>query len=558
MIPAEPVPAELDPWLPWLRAQLQAADTLSPWMPLLAAAVGPRAEIWDADPGGAPSGWSGLTNRGTFDRLAISEWLLADEMPDEFLRRAGSGEQLFVELERTRPQRAPWAVVLCDCGPDQLGPPRLVHYALLVVLHLRDPAVRLRSGAIQGSVLWDAPVEREAGVALARSRTRRPPSVADAAAWTKRLAEADPDADPPDLWVVGGEGATQLPFGRANRVSVAEDEVSGALDVVVRRADGSEARVSLPAPEGRPEYVLRDPFAPRRARTTWHAPGTGPVSITYAASDRLYVRRSADDGDRLWVLATPDRVRERPRVLHSDAVVGGQLVAAGRSNREPWSLWTVGDALVLHRGAASSEKPLPDGFARPTPGDAVGPLFAAGGVVVVRDGAGTVWRMAWDRDETEVIGAAAANLACGPRELAWIGGGALWWLPNPTATVIRAHPVSHADGAVRPSGRWMLTADGESVELHSDNGSRRLAYPWDLGSPVAGRMLRDQAVVVGLDAEEVRVWREDVDPIRCVVGEPVVDAWIAPDSPVVAVLTTQQIVFFGLEDGAVYVRWRLP
>ena len=45
--------------------------------------------------GGEIDGYAGLARRGDFERLLLSEWLLADEMPDEFIRRATSNELAF-------------------------------------------------------------------------------------------------------------------------------------------------------------------------------------------------------------------------------------------------------------------------------------------------------------------------------------------------------------------------------------------------------------------------------------------------------------------------------
>src|SRR5262249_12855761 len=45
---------------------------------------------------GEPTGYDGLSRRGVYERLLVSEWLLADEAPDEFVRRAVANEHLFV------------------------------------------------------------------------------------------------------------------------------------------------------------------------------------------------------------------------------------------------------------------------------------------------------------------------------------------------------------------------------------------------------------------------------------------------------------------------------
>ena len=49
---------------------------------------------------GEPDGYDGIASRGIYERLVTSEWLLADEEPDEFDRRAAMGEHTFTRLAR--------------------------------------------------------------------------------------------------------------------------------------------------------------------------------------------------------------------------------------------------------------------------------------------------------------------------------------------------------------------------------------------------------------------------------------------------------------------------
>ena len=80
---------------------------LGPWLQRLSLAMGPlRAERHLGS--GNPDGVGGLSRRGTYERLLVSEWLFADELPDEFARRAAMQEHLFLELSAASP-RAPAA-----------------------------------------------------------------------------------------------------------------------------------------------------------------------------------------------------------------------------------------------------------------------------------------------------------------------------------------------------------------------------------------------------------------------------------------------------------------
>lgn len=122
------------PWLSWFSADLAATlgDILTRLDPLLGRFHG-RAQSGDAE----PEGLEDLRRRGTYDRLLSSEWLLADELPDEFMRRAAGGEHLFV-APRPRARRSQRLIVgLFDAGPLQFGAPRLVHVALWILLARR-------------------------------------------------------------------------------------------------------------------------------------------------------------------------------------------------------------------------------------------------------------------------------------------------------------------------------------------------------------------------------------------------------------------------------------
>src|SRR5262245_47625256 len=134
------LPHALRPWseqLAWLHDDV--VGSIGEWLPLLRTLVGPLAIPRSAF-AGEPDGFAGLTRRGTYDRLVASEWLLAEELPDEFIRRAVMGEHLFNEVARIEPTGSRTSIALFDAGPDQLGAPRLVHIAMLIVLTVRAAA----------------------------------------------------------------------------------------------------------------------------------------------------------------------------------------------------------------------------------------------------------------------------------------------------------------------------------------------------------------------------------------------------------------------------------
>ncbi|HSF40711.1 MAG TPA: hypothetical protein VLT87_13030, partial [Thermoanaerobaculia bacterium] len=138
------LPRPLAPWRPWLAIfPRDLALSLGPVLQRLSFAVGPlRMERASGE--GDPDGFDGLAQRGPYERLLPSEWLLADEAPEEFLRRAAGGEHTFLHLARPVPGGSHLSVALFDAGPGQLGSPRIAQLAALIVLARRAEAAGVR------------------------------------------------------------------------------------------------------------------------------------------------------------------------------------------------------------------------------------------------------------------------------------------------------------------------------------------------------------------------------------------------------------------------------
>ena len=119
------LPPALRPWASQLSLfPLDLALHLGPYVARLSAALGSLRPRGETD-GGEPQGYDGITRRGTFDRLLVSEWLWALEAPDELVRRAAFGELSFLKPAFHQPRGARRTVALLDAGPDQLGAPRI-------------------------------------------------------------------------------------------------------------------------------------------------------------------------------------------------------------------------------------------------------------------------------------------------------------------------------------------------------------------------------------------------------------------------------------------------
>jgi hypothetical protein len=261
------LPAALAPWGSYLEVfPRELAVALAPIIQRLDRAIGPLRSA-SASGSGDPEGFDGLARRGSYERLLISEWLLADEVPDEFLRRAAMGEQAFLRIARSEPAGGRLSLALFDAGPSQLGFPRLAHIAALLVLARRAAA---GNSKFAWGILQDPSGELETSTdpaaigRLLRSRTCREPGEVEAHQWEARLTEMARSPTPPeDFWVVGGPRAERWSRAGAAFLRLEEPAEIGVRELsAVTRDSGRLQRVTLPLPE-EPTCVrlLRDPFA---------------------------------------------------------------------------------------------------------------------------------------------------------------------------------------------------------------------------------------------------------------------------------------------------------
>jgi hypothetical protein len=327
------LPPALAPWGPLLRIfPPDVALSLGPLLQRLAAAVGPlRSPLHSGD--GEVDGFDGLARRGSYERLLVSEWLLAEEAPEEFLRRAATGEHTFLRLARPEPMGSRRSVVLFDAGPGQLGSPRIAQLAALIVLARRA----LAADALFGwGVLQrpEVPLRTEVTAAnvmhLILSRTPWEAGEAHLGAWSEIL-KGWKDLD--DLWIVGSPGLGLPAARRVSRLEIRDVLEPGVrrLTVTVRRGEGPRAEVALDLPPD-PDCVrlLRDPFAAAVAPPSGISPAMRPDSnLVFSVKGNRLLMRARDGG--LLVLPVPNSARaprSRPEVRFPQ-VPANLIVAAG-------------------------------------------------------------------------------------------------------------------------------------------------------------------------------------------------------------------------------------
>ncbi|MET8697942.1 hypothetical protein ABZW10_03530 [Kitasatospora sp. NPDC004723] len=321
------------PWAGALSALTpELATALGPLLRRLDALVGAREPV--ADGPGEPDGVGGLGRSGRPDQLLPTEWLLAEECPEEFLRRFVDRELLYLAPEFHSAAPRGRTVAMVDAGPSQAGAGRLVQLAALLVLHRRATA---RGGELLVGVLGDEPVHWFGGEPadllpawLAARRTAEPTpddvqfaaATLDAAdrAWvltSPRLADRLPGlprvlASEPTRW--GSAGATHVTV----RLDRAEFELPlPAADIAVRTLRGAEFRRAAPKP------ATPSPAA---------APlGRGLPAFTTEAP--FLLARGRDAGTLLAVDVRDIERRHGGVVGPKAHRVNGQVIAAGRHGR---------------------------------------------------------------------------------------------------------------------------------------------------------------------------------------------------------------------------------
>jgi hypothetical protein len=289
---------------------------------------------------GEVDGFDGLTRRGTYERLLMSEWLLADEAPDEFLRRAAASEHTFLRLAHPSPAGSSVSVTLFDSGPSQLGRPRIVHIAALIVLARRaeEAGAPFAWGVMQDPEGPLFPGVAPAGVLhLLHARTASEATAGHLEAWRRRIGDWK-ELD--DLWIVGAPRVTRLP--EAQRASLLRPsevlEVGGrrVAVTVIRRAISAELALELPA-DGDCARLLRDPFrvtvAPPRLASATFSPAS---DLVFSPTGTKLFARSRLGGIVVYPIPTSPRAGPgRPKLER--AAGDGPVVAAG------WD----GESLVL-------------------------------------------------------------------------------------------------------------------------------------------------------------------------------------------------------------------
>jgi len=306
------IPPVLEPWAAELALfRPEIVGEVGPWLPRLSAAMGPLRSRPSSSPFGEPNGFDGLTRRGTYDRLLLTEWALAEELPDEFIRRAAMREHLFLQPARIEPRGSKRTVALFDAGPDQIGPMRLVHLAILMVLKRRADQAGglLQWGHLQHETLH-TDLDPVAGPMLFSERTALTPTAEAIRRWIDVLAETETEDD---VWIIGGPDARMRDAHRVEIIDPYDPERREALVALHHRRGQRPLELALALPSDTVSAALiRAPFARRIPTPAAWPDSPGPVrgSVRFNPTGGAVISHSGLN-IRSWGTPRPDWLRAR-------------------------------------------------------------------------------------------------------------------------------------------------------------------------------------------------------------------------------------------------------
>lgn len=332
------LPRALKPWAQELNVfPTDLALSLGPLVQRAALVFGPLSIPGHA-PQGSPDGFAGVTRKGSLERLLTSEWLLALDVPDEFIRRVSCGELGYLEIARRQPQGQRRSVLLLDAGPSQLGSPRLAHLALLIVFVRRALAARIQYGwGILQQPQRPLFTSLTEGTIMELLQARGVPEVGaqDVQAWQQQL-ECWQQQD--DVWMVGGSRLTGVPCVNNASLLLVQDVLrEGERTVRVAQVRGARTvrEVELPLPDGPVcTRLLRDPFSQTRTapeKSKAHEPAES--NLVFSHTGAWLLARAGTGGLVIYPVqrathgAKPRRLPWEGPAITAAGVVNGRVLA---------------------------------------------------------------------------------------------------------------------------------------------------------------------------------------------------------------------------------------
>lgn len=367
---------------------------------------------------GEPDGFDGLNRRGTYERLLLSEWMLADELEDEFMRRAVMGEHLFLNRAHSSPVGTRASLALFDAGPSQIGSPRIAHLAALIVLANRADSA---GSSFSWGVLQrpETPAYREVNagniMTLLEARSHCEVSDTQVTAWEEQL-ETWSGLD--DVWLIGGKRLSRFQTEKRSSRLYVEDILEPdkrELRLSCNSASGVLSEVTLELPKNNiSTRLLRDPFAAAvpEIQQTAASTYTGSALLFDMTGTKLFTRTGKASVTAFNVPNSPRAGAGRPRSYH--ARMWRPVCAAGRVGRAI-ALISPEERFVHLEYCRQAPIKLPPGYYTGynsnvffTPATDNGPLMPCfslpwDGEIAAVDGAGSLFRISRLKGELKYL-----------------------------------------------------------------------------------------------------------------------------------------------------------
>ena len=268
------LPANLKPWMEWLQHFDQQLAHLLGQLLLQIEPLFPQPKAQPMASDDEFDGFNGIINRGHYHRLLASEWVLADDMPDEFMRRAVEYEHHFLAPQLKEPRNDGNCLVIFDAGVHQLGSMRIFHVAMWILLAQRA----LQRGAEFRWAIAQQPdkVHTESTVdalkTLLNARTLSVVTEGIQQQWLDYLADKN-NRVAEHWWVGSSEAVTPLPARLCpNRVSLQSLILTQQVHIeLATRAVFRQLRVA--EPQGKPfNKLLKGQFNSQPVRVAYEEP----------------------------------------------------------------------------------------------------------------------------------------------------------------------------------------------------------------------------------------------------------------------------------------------
>ena len=412
------LPPSLAPWASYLNIFPEEVSlALGPMIQRVSMLIGaPQPRLNEKE--GEPDGFDGLNRRGTYERLLLSEWMLADELEDEFMRRAVMGEHLFLSRAHSSPVGTRSSLALFDAGPSQIGSPRIAHIAALIVL-------ANRADTAHSSFSWGVIQELEtiyrdvnAGNLMALLEGRSDCEVCDTHVelWEEQLATW---SGLDDVWLIGGNRLSRIKTAKRSSRLYVEDVLEPdkrELRLSCTGASGSLSEVTLELPPHTiSTRLLRDPFdaAVPEIQKTAASTYTGSGLLFDMTGTKLFTRTAKWGVTAFNVPNSPRAGAGRPRSYHTHK--WQSVCAVGRVGRAI-ALISAEDRLVNLEYCRQAPIKLPPGayagynsnvfFTASADDGPLMPCFSLpwDGEMAAIDGAGCLFRFSRLKGEAKSLG----------------------------------------------------------------------------------------------------------------------------------------------------------